>query len=858
VRVPVSWLLQHVDLPDDGVPSADAVAEALIRVGLEVEDVAPIPVTTGPLVVGRVRSIEELTAYKKPIRYCRVDVGDEAQRSSTIEVGAEHNDDEGDGAGTRGIVCGATNFVEGDLVVVALPGAVLPGDFAIAARTTYGHVSDGMICALDELGLGDDHSGILVLPPGTADPGDDAAALLGLDDAVLDIAVTPDRGYCLSVRGLARELACALDAPYGDPALLGHELPAEDGDAWPVRLEPDSQCRRFVARRVTDLDPTAPSPWWMRRRLLLCGVRPISLAVDVTNYVMLELGQPMHAYDAARLTGDVVVRRAHADEKITTLDDAQRALDPDDVLVTDGSGPIGLAGVMGGASTEVSARTDDVLLEAATWDPPSVARAARRHRLPSEAARRFEREVDPAVARAATDRAAWLLAHYGGATVAPGVTDEGPLSAPVPTPAPVFMALDQPDRVAGTRYERGAVVRRLSQIGCAVEVAGADPGDGGAAGLRATPPTWRPDLTRPADLVEEVLRLEGYDGIPSELPAARPGTGLTLGQRRRRQVSRALADAGYDEVLPSPFVAPSVFDALGLDADDPRRHALRLANPLDAERALMATTLLPGLLDAVVRNVSRGLRDLALYQVGQVVRPGPGEPAPAPVLPVDARPDDAAVAEVLAGLPAQPLRVGAVLAGAWDRAGWWGPGRAADWADAIEAARLVGRVYGAELQVAADRHAPWHPGRCAALRLPDGTLVGHAGELHPKVLETLGLPARTCAMELELDRLPLVEARPSPAVSPFPPVLLDVALVLDDAVPAASVATALRDGGGDLVEDVRLFDVYTGAQVGEGKRSLAFALRLRAPDRTLTLEEASARRDAAVATAAERHGARLR
>lgn len=837
MRVPVSWLLEHVELPAENGLTADAVAEALIRVGLEVEDVAPVPATTGPLVVGRVAAVEELTGFKKPIRYCRVDVG------------PEHNDD----GGTRGIVCGATNFVVGDLVVVALPGAVLPGDFAIAARTTYGHVSDGMICALDELGLGDDHSGILVLPPGTADPGDDGASLLGLDDAVLDIAVTPDRGYCLSVRGLARELACALDAPYGDPALVGRDLPAVEGEAWPVRLDPSSQCRRFVARRVTDLDPTAPSPWWLRRRLLLCGVRPISLAVDVTNYVMLELGQPMHAYDAATVRGDIVVRRAGADEKITTLDDAQRALDADDVVVADESGPIGLAGVMGGASTEVGTGTSDVLLEAATWDAPSVARAARRHRLPSEAARRFEREVDPGIARAATDRAAWLLANYGGATVAPGVTDEGG----VPAPAPVVMALDLPDRVAGRRYERGAVVRRLSQIGCAVEVAGADPGDGGGAGLRAVPPTWRPDLTRPADLVEEVLRLEGYAGIPSELPAARPGTGLTLAQRRRRQVSRALADAGYDEVLPSPFVAPAVFDAFGLDADDDRRHALRLANPLDADRSLMATTLLPGLLDAVVRNVSRGLRDLALYQVGQVVRPGPGDPPAAPVLPVDARPDAAAIASVLEGLPSQPLRVGAVLAGAWERAGWWGPGRPADWADAVEAARLVGRVYGAELTVTADVHAPWHPGRCAALHV-GGTLVGHAGELHPKVLEVLGLPARTCAMELELDRLPLVEDRPVPAVSSFPPVLLDVALVLDHAVPAAAVVSALRDGGGDLVEDVRLFDVYTGPQVGEGKRSLAFALRLRAPDRTLTLEEASARRDAAVETASERVGARLR
>lgn len=834
MRVPVSWLREHVDLPA-GV-DADSVAEALIRVGFEVEDVRPIPPSAGPLVVGRVLSVEELAEFKKPIRYCRVDVG-------------SHNDD----SQSRGIVCGATNFVEGDLVVAALPGAVLPGDVAIAARTTYGYVSDGMICALDELGLGDDHAGILVLPPGTADPGDDAAALLGLDDTVLDVAVNPDRGYALSVRGLARELACAFDTPYGDPAHLTRDLPEPAGDAWPVRLEPDAQCRRFVARRVTALDPAAPSPWWLRRRLLLCGLRPISLAVDVTNYVMLELGQPMHAYDAATLTDGIVVRRAGGDEKITTLDNAQRSLDPDDVLVTDGSGPIGLAGVMGGASTEVSERTGDVLLEAATWDPASVARAARRHRLPSEAARRFERDVDPAVARAAADRAAWLLAQYGGARVETGVTDEGD----VPTPATVAMPLDLPDRVAGARYERGATVRRLSQVGCAVEVAGAEPGGGGGAALRAVPPTWRPDLTRPADLVEEVLRLEGYDAIPSELPTPVPGTGLTLAQRRRRQVSRALADAGYDEVLPSPFVAPTVFDAFGLDADDPRRRALRLANPLDTDRSLMATTLLPGLLDAVVRNVSRGLRDLALFHVGQVVRPGASTPAETPALAVDARPSDADVAAVLATLPAQPLRVGAVLTGAWERPGWWGPGRTAEWSGAVAAAQVVAEVYGVTLDVAADRHAPWHPGRCAVLRCGE-TVVGHAGELHPKVLETLGLPPRTCAMELELDRIPLDEPRPAPAISPFPPVLLDVALVLDETVPAASVATALRDGGGALVEDVRLFDVYTGPQVGDGKRSLAYALRLRAPERTLTLDEASARRDAAVALAAERHGARLR
>jgi phenylalanyl-tRNA synthetase beta chain len=836
VRLPVSWLVEPVALAER--PSADDLAEALIRVGFEVEGVEPLEPVTGPLVIGRVLEIEELTEFKKPIRFCRVDVG---SRGSDPDQ-------------PQGIVCGATNFAVGDLVVAALPGTTLPGGFGIAARKTYGRVSDGMLCALDELGLGDDHAGIVVLPPGTADPGDDAAGLLGLDpdepDAVLDIAVNPDRGYALSVRGMGRELACAHDAAFGDPAAVDQGLPTASGEAWPVRVEPDSGCRRFVARRVTGLDPTAPTPWWMRRRLLLAGIRPISLAVDVTNLVMLELGQPMHAYDAARVTGGVVVRRARTDEKLTTLDDVSRALDPDDVAVCDDSGPIGLAGVMGGASTEVTDTTAEVLLEAATWDPASVARAARRHKLPSEAARRFERAVDPAVARAATDLAAALLERYGGADVEAGVTDVGSFpEGAEPSAAPIRMALDLPDRVAGLAYARGASVRRLVQVGCAVDV----PDDGG---LAVTPPTWRPDLTRPADLVEEVLRLEGYDAIPSTLPAAAAGTGLTLAQRRRRQVSRALADAGYQEVLPSPFMSPGVLDAFGLDDDDPRRSAVRLANPLDADRSLMATTLLPGLLEAVVRNVSRGLRDLALFHVGQVARPS-SVPGPAPEVGVETRPSDEQVAQLLGALPPQPLRVGAVLTGAWERPGWWGEGRPATWADAVSAARTVAAVYGADLAVTADRHAPWHPGRCAALHVGD-VLVGHAGELHPKVLESLGLPPRTCAVELELDRLPVVEVLARPEVSAFPPVLLDVALVTPDEAPVASVQAALTEGGGDLLEDVRLFDVYSGAQVGEGHRSLAFALRFRAPDRTLTLEEASAARDAAVALAGQRYSASLR
>jgi phenylalanyl-tRNA synthetase beta chain len=823
VRIPVSWLLEQVELEEE--ITSGQLAEAFVRIGLEVEDVHPLGEITGPLVVGRVAEIEELTGFKKPIRFCRVETGDEV----------------------RGIVCGATNFVEGDLVVVALPGAVLPGGFAISARKTYGRVSDGMICSARELGLGEDHSGILVLESGVASPGDDAAEFLGLDDTVIELAPTADRGYCLSVRGVARELACALEAPYFDPTVF--DVPAGEGEAWPLTVEDREGCRRFVFRRVTGVDPTAPTPWFIRRRLMLAGIRSISLAVDVTNYVMLEMGQPLHAFDAEKLTGDLTVRRAKSGEKLTTLDDAERELDPDDIVICDETGPISLAGVMGGATTEIGEKTTDVLLEAANWHPASIARMVRRHKLPSEASKRFERGVDPALPPAALERAARLLRQYAEGSIHPGRTDIGEPALP----APVTMAIDLPDRVAGVRYARGVTARRLGQIGCRVEVG---TNDEGTTTVTVVPPTWRFDLNQSADLVEEVLRLEGYGTIPSELPPAPPGRGLTEVQRRRRTVSRALAEAGFVEVLPFPFVPPATWDAFGLDDEDVRRDTVGLLNPLDAERDQLATTLLPGLLDTVARNVSRGQRDLALYHVGQVVLPRT-EQVPVPELGVDQRPSDAEVATLFAALPRQPLHVAVVLAGHREHRGWWGPGREANWADAVQAARLAADAYGVELNVVAGDLLPWHPGRCAELRVGDWP-IGHAGELHPKVVEALGLPKRTCAMELDLDALPLLDRRVAPAISPYPPVLLDVALVVDRGVPAAEVSAALRAGAGDLLEDVQLFDVYTGEQIGEGSRSLAYSLRMRAPDRTLTVEEATSARDAAVAAATERCGATLR
>ncbi|WP_019877023.1 phenylalanine--tRNA ligase subunit beta [Sporichthya polymorpha] len=836
MRAPLSWIREFVPgLPAD--VTGRQVAERIIAAGLEVETVdAPGEAVTGPLVVGRVLSIVELQEklkLKKPIRYCRVDVG------------PEHNETEGDGAGSRGIVCGARNFAEGDVVVVALPGAVLPGGFSIAARKTYVHISDGMICSEAELGIAGDASGIIVLPASTP-IGADAKGVLGLDDEVLDIAVTPDRGYALSIRGVAREVATAYDVEFVDPAGRGAMTA---GDGYEIRLG-DPACDRFAALAITGVDPEAPSPDWLRQRLQQCGMRPISLAVDISNYVMLELGQPTHAYDLAKLRGPIVVRRARAGEKLETLDGATRDLDPEDLLITDDSGPIGLAGVMGGASTEISGTTTDVLLEAAHFDPVAIARAARRHKLPSEASRRFERGVDPALGPVAALRFAQLLAELGGGTAAATGTDAGGL----PAPTTITLAVDHPTRVAGRELDQATVLRRLAQVGAETSVDGTT--------LTVTAPTWRPDLTDPADVAEEVLRLEGYDSIPAALPAAPAGRGLTVAQQQRRRVGRALAGAGLVEVLCYPFVAPGVWDQLGLEADDPRRVAVRLANPLSDAEPDMRTSLLPGLFSATRRNLGRGSVDLALYEIGRVYLPTRGAP-PAPRPPVTRRATPDELAAIEAALPAQPRHLAAVLTGLREPAGWWGPGRTAGWEDAIETARIAAAAAGAELIVRSGASAPWHPGRCAALavRTPGGEhLVGHAGELHPRVIGALELPARTVAMELDLDALlaaggGVVEA---PAISSFPLASQDVALVVDAAVPAAEVEAALRSGAGGLLESIRLFDVYTGERIGEGRKSLAFALRFRAPDRTLTVEEATAARDAAVAAAAAATGAVLR
>ncbi|MCD9879367.1 phenylalanine--tRNA ligase subunit beta [Streptomyces guryensis] len=836
MRVPLSWLREYVDLP--ATETGRDVQEKLVSAGLEVETVEHLGADLkGPLVVGQVLTIEELEGFKKPIRFCTVNVG---QANGTGEP--------------QEIVCGARNFAVGDKVVVVLPGATLPGGFSISARKTYGKTSHGMICSGDELGMGDDGThGIIVLPP-EAEIGKDAIALLELVDEVLDIAVTANRGDCLSIRGVARETAIAYGLPLRDPALI--DVPGPNAYGYPVQVSEPLGCDRFTARTVTGLSPEARSPIWLQRRLQKVGMRPVSLAVDVTNYVMMELGQPLHAYDRSLVQGTIGVRRAEHGEKLVTLDGVTRTLDAEDLVITDDRGPIGLAGVMGGANTEIADHDDtenstsDVVIEAAHFNAVSIARTARRHKLSSEASRRFERGVDPQAAAAAAQRTVDLLVLLAGGTAEAGVTEVITPSAPHTITVPA----NHPDKVAGVDYGRETVVRRLQEIGC--DVYGQDE-------LIVTVPSWRPDLLEVNDIAEEVIRLEGYENLPSTLPKPPSGRGLTHRQRLHRRVGRALAGAGYVEAPNYPFISEQVLDQLLLEAGDPNRRVVKLTNPLSDEEPALRTSLLPGLLGALRRNNGRGSHDLALFETGLVFLPREEQKA-AVALPVDRRPTDEEIAELNAALPEQPRHVAVVLAGAREQAGWWGKGRPADWADAVEAGRVAAREAGADLIVRKGQYGPWHPGRCAEfVVVVDGTetVVGHAGELHPRVVKALGLPERTSAMELDLDALEEVgnDTPQAPGISTFPVATQDVALVVDTFVPHAEVEAALRDGAGELLEGIRLFDVYENAeQLGEGRKSLAYALRFRASDRTLTVDEASAARDAAVALAGERTGAVLR
>lgn len=818
MKIPLSWLKEFVAIPNK-LTSTD-IASAFTKVGFEVEDIQEQGKDLkGPLKVGKVVSIEELSEHKKPIRYVGLDLGEEK---------------------TRFVICGARNFKVNDLVVVALPGSVLPGNFVISARETYGKISNGMICSAKELGISDDGAGIIVLPSGKI--GTDAIALLEINDVIFDISVNPDRGYAMSARGLARELAGSLKVKFTDPALRINSKKydsTKSSKAVSVKIEDKAGADSIFVRTLDQVDVKRPTPIWMQRRIEKCGMRSISLAVDITNYVMLELGQPLHAFDADVLHGGLKVAGVGKYKKIVTLDKVDRNLIGEELLICDESGPQALAGTMGGLNSEVTNSTKKIALEAAHFYPHRIAKNSRIHGLSSEASRRIERGTDSALTSIASARATQLLEELAGAKFI-GTSSAGTVNKKIS----IKLNSKKISEIIGFNYSTKQIKDALVAIGCKVV--------GSGVNLSITSPSWRPDLNTTADFAEEIARLNDYALIPNTLPSGRKGAKLSSLQQRKRAVAQMLASQGLTEVINYPFTNQEMVDLLGFTGD--RAKSFKIANPMSEELPLLRTHLIPGLITALQRNLSRGAKNVAIFEIGSVFR-NTSVPAKAITPELNKKPSAKVVEQIYAGVPKQMLFVGGLLTGESVKSGWQGKGLSFTWQDAVAKAIEIVELSGNTYEVIAAELAPWHPGRCAEIKV-GGKAIAHAGELHPRVCSALNLPERTSVFAVILSELPFVKHNHQQKIWSFPAVVQDVALVVDEKMTAASVEQALAEGAGELLEGIELFDRYD--QIGDGKISLAFTLTFRSPDQTLTAEEVAKFRDSAVAMASKKCGAKLR
>jgi phenylalanyl-tRNA synthetase beta chain len=802
MRVPLSWLADHVDL--GGVPAA-TLAERLTFAGVEVERVDHVGEDITGVLTARV-----LEVRRHP--------GADRLALVTVEAGGE----------PREVVCGAHNYAPGDVVPWAAPGAKLPGGIEIGRRQVRGVTSDGMLASARELGIFDDHSGILVLPPDTPVGVDLAAEVgLGLRDSVLDVKTAPNRGDLLSMRGVAREAALVLGTELKPLDLSVPESGPPAAELATVEVQDPEGCPLYVARVIEGVEAMRPAPLWMARRLFLYGQRPLGAVVDVTNYLLLDQGQPLHAFDLDLVPGQrIVVRRAQQGEKLHTLDGRDRVMDPDDTLITAGDEPLAIAGIIGGETTEVRASTRRVLIESAHFPPESVRRTMHRLGISTEGAQRWARGVDPGGAPGVCDQAARLMTGLAGGTVAAGRLEAGP---GVPRRPAIRLDWRRSAHRLATTEDIDFAADQLASVGCEVAV------ETGAT-LLATPPSWRFDIEQWADLEEEVARRWGYEHIPMTLPGATGGH-LTEEQRLRRRTRDVLSGMGLTEVLTYPFTSQADLDWLELPADDPRRRAMRVRNPLSGERPELRTTMLPGLLEVAARNLSRGVAGVEAYEIGAVFLPqGEGQ------------------------LPAEPRMLGIVLAGRRPAGRFDERPAPLDFADAkgiVEGLVAALAVQGVRYEAAAT--APFHPGRCAAVRLDDKP-VGVLGQLHPRVAATLGLPAASFAAELELT--PLLEEAPTtiPArtPSPYPELTFDVAFIVPPGVTAQALEDVLAEAAGELLAGLGLFDAYEGEPLPPGHRNLAYRVTLQAPDRTLTDADAAAARERMEQLARERLEATLR
>ena len=809
MKVPLSWLREYAPVR----ASAEEVAERLVNVGFEIDGIRHVGAPDAGANHEHFRIGRVLDFVQHPnadrLRLAHVDVGEEEARQ---------------------IVCGAANFREGDTVVVAVPGAVLPGaDRPLKRAKLRGEVSDGMMLSERELELSNEHDGIMVLTDGY-EVGSLLRDHLDLADAVLDVDITSNRGDCLSIYGLAREVAAAFDVdlapmPGVEPEATGSGHVA---DLVRVGIEAPERCYRFVARGFQDVT-IGPSSLRMRARLAAAGMRPISNVVDITNYVMIGLGNPLHAYDATRIAGGVLTARmARENEVLTTLDGRERRLSADMLVIADADGPSGVAGIMGGEHSEISGDTSTVVIEAANFERAGIMRTARTLALRTEGSNRWEKGVDPYLADQAARWAAELMVEAGARAV-PGTLDEIAL---LPGRDRVVLRDGRVRDVTGVDVPVDVARHALGRLGFEPERA-----DGG---LATRIPTWRRlDTTREIDLVEEVARLHGLDHVPVSLPSrsATVGGGLDPSQRRRRQVADALAGAGLHELQTITLVELDEPERYGLDDDDARRAVVTLANPLTAEYAALRTSLVPSLLRAVRSNRAVGRVDVHVFETSHTYHPRPDAP-----------------------LPHEPWRVAAVLAGRLGGSGWHGAGPEAD-AFVVKGVLevLLGRL-GVEATYEPVRRGHLHPGRAARV-LVGGDEVGELGELHPRTAERFDVAGRVALFELDLDAL-LAHVPPlhrAPVVPDLPPVRQDIAVVVAADVPAAQVLTVAREAGGDLLRDAAVFDVYRDAErLGPDRVSLAVRLTFRADDRTLTEDEASVARIAVVDALRDRLGAELR
>jgi phenylalanyl-tRNA synthetase beta chain len=801
MRVPLSWLAEHVDV---NVPAA-TLADRLTFAGVEIETVDRVGEDLAGILTARVL---EVTDHP------------DADRLVLVRIDAGGED--------RWVVCGARNFAPGDVVPWAAPGAKLPGGLEVGRRQVRGQWSDGMLASARELGVFDDHSGILVLPPDTP-VGADLVEEVGLHDTVLDVKPAPNRGDVLSMRGIAREVAMLLGTELKPLGLTVPEAGPPAAGLASVAVEDAEGCPLYVARVVEGLDAARPAPLWMARRLYLYGQRPLGAVVDVTNYLLLDQGQPLHAFDLDRVPGQrIVVRRAREGETLRTLDGRDRRLTAEDTLITSGEQPLALAGIMGGEDSEVRHDTTRVLIESAHFPPATVRRTMRRLGMSTEGGQRWARGVDPEGAEPVCDQAARLMASLAGGAVAAGRLRAGPGVGERPA-----IRLDWARSAVrlGAPADPGFAAGHRRAVGCRTEV----PDD---RTVVAVPPSWRFDLELWADLEEEVARRWGYDQIPATLPGATGGR-LTDDQRLRRPARQVLAGMGVTEAQSYPFSSQAALDRLGLDPDDPRRRALRLANPISEEAPELRTTLLPGLAEVVRRNLARGLPGVAVYELGAVFLPDGDDPD---------------------GLPAEPLTLGLLLSGQRPAGRFDDPTPPFDFADVKGVVEGLVAALGVEgVGYRAEGPMPYHPGRCAAV-LVGQRPVGLLGQLHPRVAAALELPAASFAAELEV--APLLAAvprmRPAPTPSPYPELSFDVAFMVPPGVADADLEAVLREAAGELLARLTLFDAYEGPPLPPGHRNLAYRVALQAADRTLTDRDGTAVRDRMAAAARERLQATLR